>query len=104
MKDWAGVLAKQQRDCVLLLLNLFFKLGHLGSCGVQQLLRLAHVGQGYRTSAFQPFGQGQGISASLDCFPRDLKLGIERAELQIRGRDLIDKRQTNRPLRPRLRQ
>ena len=59
MRNGARILAKQKCDRVLLLLNLLFELRHLRRRRVEQLFRLAHVGERHRAAALQCLWSGQ---------------------------------------------
>ena len=93
VRDGPGILAKQKRDRILLLLNLLFELRHLGGRRIEQLLCLANIGQRNRTSTFQSLRQIDGVLPDLDGILRNFELRVERAKLQISRRHLLHQRQ-----------
>jgi hypothetical protein len=57
VRDRSRILTQQERDRILLLLNLLLQLRNLRGRGVEQLLRLANIGERHRSAALQRLGQ-----------------------------------------------
>jgi hypothetical protein len=94
------VAAQQHADEVLLLRDLPLERRDLAGRAVDQLLGLAHVEQGRHAASFAYLGQLQRLLPRRECSPRNIQFQIQRAQAEVRARDLADQGGQHRPASP----
>ena len=104
VRDGAGRLAEEQAELVFGLLDLLFELRNIGRGGVEELLGLANVRERSGAAGLELVGEVEGVLTGFDGVFGDGELGVERAELEVGGGDLLDEGDADGALRPLLRE
>ena len=104
VRDGPGCLAEEQAQVVFGLLDLLLELWDLGGGGVEELLGLANVRERSGAAGFELLGERERVLTGFEGVLCDGELGVERAELEIGGGDLLDEGDAHGTLCPLLRE